>query len=116
MMESIRVIQGFAELVYTKDASFTPQAWQALSKLDRDLANLEDEQNFKIANLILDWCDNYPNIRKVLLDNCRNYYTYSEKDSFFAFLIRKARKNLEKPTNKSLMRYVIQEAIQTPCR
>lgn len=65
-MEAIRIIKGFAKLLAEKRSEFTPEARENLTQLDRTLAALPNDEAFPVAEAILDWCENYPQIKEAL--------------------------------------------------
>ena len=68
MKESItlQTIQAFINIVKQQDKSIFPDHCQSLSELDENLEKLESEKDFDLANIIIDWCDNYPTIKQAL--------------------------------------------------
>ncbi|NJN75820.1 MAG: hypothetical protein HC796_05905 [Synechococcaceae cyanobacterium RL_1_2] len=64
MMESIRVIESFVQLVTRRDSCFSQNAFDDFSILQLSLSNLKDPPNFVIANAILDWCDRHSGIKE----------------------------------------------------
>ena len=68
MTESITLetIQAFIYLIKQEDKSIFPDHFQSLSQLNHYLENLTSEEDFDVANIILDWCENYPNIKQAL--------------------------------------------------
>ena len=72
MTESITLetIQAFIYLIKQEDKSIFPDHFQSLSQLNQNLENLTSEEDFDVANIILDWCENYPNIKQALREAC----------------------------------------------
>lgn len=115
MQESINTILAFVALVKQRDSAFSAKDWQDLSQLDQSLERLNKEENFAIANKILDWCDDHPHISNIL----RKGYHKSHSGSLVIEgekLIDKERPQKKEQTmsNKALVRQILQEAIKQP--
>ena len=113
MQESINTILAFVALIKQRDSVFSAKDWQDLSDLDQSLERLNKEENFAIANTILDWCDEHPAVRNKLKAVCNSH-------SFEALVIdsqqlieqEMSKSEEQKMTNKRLVRQIIQEAMK----
>ncbi|MEM8780464.1 MAG: hypothetical protein AAGF26_16670 [Cyanobacteria bacterium P01_G01_bin.49] len=104
MQESIDTILAFVTMIKERDSAFSAKDWQGLSQLAQSLEKLNKEENFAIANTILDWCDEHPNIRHALKEACHK--------SFSIDLVTNKEEQID--NNKLLVRQIIQEALKQP--
>ena len=111
MQESINTILAFVALIKQRDSVFSAKDWQDLSDLDQSLEKLNKEENFAIANTILDWCDEHPATRNKLKTVCNSHL-------FEALVIDSqqlmSKSEEQRMTNKRLVRQIIQEAMKQP--
>ncbi|MBW4574488.1 MAG: hypothetical protein KME08_04305 [Aphanothece sp. CMT-3BRIN-NPC111] len=64
-MEALRIIKTFGKLLADNPSVFA-EAWQDLPQLNQALAKLPNNQPRPVAQTIVDWCKNYPQIQKAL--------------------------------------------------
>jgi hypothetical protein len=115
MIESTTMIHAFVRLVKEKSPAFSAKAWQDLSRLDQALGNLRDNQNFLIANTILDWCDElkHEDVKAALLQMAKsrpNLVSYDKENS--SWQGNSSKWKSDRMDNRSLVRKTIQEALR----
>ena len=71
MDSSASTINNFTQLIKDRNAVFSPTAWRNLAQLNATLEKLgNDAQPSQIADIILRWCNDYPDIRNRLRSSC----------------------------------------------
>ncbi|ACK72505.1 hypothetical protein PCC7424_4134 [Gloeothece citriformis PCC 7424] len=115
MEESTKTLLVFIKLIKDRNSIFSADAWQDLANLDEQLAQLETEKDFDIANIILDWCEQHPDIQNTLSETCQNLSRADIVESEEQLKeIYNPRQEGKMVNNKFLVREAIQSAIQQP--
>lgn len=114
--ESTKTLLVFVKLIKDRNSIFSADAWQDLANLDKNLAQLETEEDFEIADTILDWCEQHPDIQTTLSETCQNIRVRADivENEEQLKEIYNLRQEGQMIGNKSLVRQTIQSTIKQP--